>query len=126
MTPNIKEILVELRKGDGVLWEMALGELHSTYNEAPFWILVENVGDARKAAEVFSEIIKPHVNSNPDIQFTLAIYSIAGNKKIFIDYLEGNDIFDEQKIEKIGNFVEESDLIEDDLFMHERTRRRQT
>lgn len=123
MMPDMNEILGELKKGDGIYWEMALGELHSSYHEAPFWILVDQVEDARRAAEAFSKIIQPYAEAGSEIKYTVSISCIQNNKKIFIDYLEGNEIFNQEFLDRVGTYFEEDELGENDIFISERNRR---
>ena len=123
MMPDMNVILGELKKGDGVHWEMALGELHSSFNEAPFWILVDQVEDARNAAEAFSKVIEPHARAVPEIKFTVSFSCIQNNKKIFVDYLEGDEIFNQEYVQRIGTLFEEDELGEHDIFVDERKRR---
>ncbi|MGO4450587.1 hypothetical protein AB4Y96_16845 [Phyllobacterium sp. TAF24] len=109
--------MANLQSHDGVDWKMALGELQLHFNEACFWILVDKAESSGQSLIVFREQIKGFKNKWDTVKCTVSFSAIEENEKLFIEYLEGDEIYDEEKLKEIGSRIDREPLRDDDIFV---------
>ena len=53
---------------DGKVWKESASELHSQYNEMPFWVLLYEDSDVNEVHKVFKSIVSPHFGDIDPVQ----------------------------------------------------------
>ena len=125
MVVDYSKILTELSKFDGKAWRIALGELHSQYNELCFWVLLDSHEQLKFAVEEFRKTILYNKKEIGDIGVTISFYMIKEKVKKIIVYLENEDIFDDRKLDVAASEFEAEPIKENDMFLVELKRREQ-
>jgi|GEM_PF-6547368 len=83
------KMLEGARQLDGGPWKEAAGELHSDYNEMPFWILLYDDSQPMQAHEAFRRLVAPWIDRIEPVQITVAYRRLTDTTDVFVDFLQG-------------------------------------
>lgn len=90
---ELDALLIKLQQQDGKLWARILGQDHSQYGEIPFWVLVENSDQIRKATEFLQrELLEFQQSHGEDI--TVSFMSRTADKEYSYGMFKGEEFFD--------------------------------
>lgn len=109
-------LLSDLRAIAGTPSMKVHGELHLQHHEACVWVLLADKVDARAALVAMRPVLAQHQALWPDVTITLSFNAIEGDMRIYIAFLEGEEIYDAQQLAHIG-----SDLQSVPLSQHDRS-----
>lgn len=87
----MQAILQDLSDIDGSIWKESHGEIHATFNEMVFWILLYEDSDLAKVHKVFGDIIKPYVDTMQPLQIALIYKQYMGLNELRSTLIMGND-----------------------------------
>lgn len=87
---RIHDTLLEgIRRLDGGPWKESAGELHSEYNEMPFWILLYDDTPPMQAHEAFRRLVTPYIDQIEPVKITVAYRRLTATTDVFVDFLQG-------------------------------------
>ena len=90
------------------------GELHLQYHEACVWVLLANKDDARAALVALRPVLARHQALWPEITPTVSFNAIERGMRIYIAFLEGDEIHDTTQLADLGTFLQSVPLSQHD------------
>jgi hypothetical protein len=99
------DLVATVKAQEGTIWKESASELHSEYNEMPFWILLYEDSDVAAAHKIFKDIVSPYFISISPVNCTVAYTILKEDEEIQVDFLnDNNEIIEAGDTMSLGEF----------------------